>query len=148
MDKLLTAIASGLSIRPDVNSKSEKALQKISNTTVYECDYKDITNRARKRFKKEFADHLFNKLKKIEVGECVEYYFNYANIRSIETIIEKANDNMAEVLLRLPALKEGENYEFPYDTYISFKLIERYEAGGTVEINSVCLWIKEAYTKQ
>lgn len=148
MDKLLTVIASGLDIRSAVNINFEKVLQDNSNVIASESDYQEVINKARRRFKKEFKNHLFNKLKKIEVGEYVDYYFDYGNIRPLGIIMERANDNMAEVLIKLPTLKDGECYVFPHGTYISFELIERYQKGGTVKLNSICSWIKEAYTKK
>ena len=148
MDKLLNAIASGLNIRAVVYKQSEEALQNGLSITTRVIVYKDVTDNVRKKFKKELKKHLFSKLRKIEVGESVDYSFNYGKVKHLGTLIKEANNNMAEVLLKLPKLKEGENYEFPPSTYISFKLIDRYETGGTVEINIISPWIMEEYSKQ
>ncbi len=122
MDRLLNAIASGLNIRS--HNRSEEVIQK-----------------ARKKFISELEKHLFSKLENLEVGQCITYSFNYENIS--ETIIEKVNNNMKEVLLKLPALEKGERYIFPQDTYFSFKLTDRIESGGTVVINGISSWIIE-----
>lgn len=148
MDKLLNAIASGLNIRAVVCKQSEEALQNDLIITTRMFVYKDVTYNVRRIFKRELKKHLLSKLSKIEVGEYVDYSFSYGKVKHLGTIIKEANDNMAEVLLKLPKLKEGENYEFPPNTYISFKLIDRYETGGTVEINIISPWIMEKYGKQ
>lgn len=148
MEKLLNEIASRLNVRVVVEEQSEKTLQGVLSVTMQMFDHRDVTNEVRELFKKELNNHLFTKLQKMEVGEYVEYGFDYGNVRPLGTLMEDANDNLAEVLLKLPALNDGETYDFPCDTYIRFTLTEKDEERASVKPNMVCQWIKEAYSKQ
>lgn len=148
MEKLLNAIASRLNVRVVVEEHSEKTLQGVLYVTMQKFDHKDVTNEVRELFKKELNNHVFTKLQKMEAGEYVEYGFDYGNVRPLGTLMEDANDNLAEVLLKLPTLNDGETYDFPCDTYIRFTLTEKDEETASVKPNMVCQWIKEAYSKQ
>ncbi|MGN1327916.1 MAG: hypothetical protein ACI4VQ_07585 [Clostridia bacterium] len=147
-EKLLNAIASGLNVRVTLREQSEKTLEGVLTVTRSMFDYKDASDEVRELFKKELNNHLFTKLKEIEVGEYVVYGFDYGKVRPLGTLMEDANDNLAEVLLKLPSLKDGERYVFPCETYIRFMLIGKYEKEATVKPNIVCPWIMEAYNKQ
>ena len=148
MEKLLNAIASRLNVRIVVEEQSEKTLQGVLTVTMQMFDHRDVTDEVRELFKKELNNHLFSKLQKMEAGEYVEYGFDYGNVRPLGTLMEDANDNLAEVLLKLPALKDGETYDFPCDTYIRFTLTKKDEKAASVKPNTVCQWIMEAYSKQ
>lgn len=148
MEKLLNAIASRLNVRVVVEEQSEKTLQGVLTVTMQMFDHRDVTDEVRELFKKELNNHLFTKLQKMEAGEYVEYGFDYGNVRPLGTLMEDANDNLAEVLLKLPALKDGETYDFPCDTYIRFTLTKKDEKTASVKPNTVCQWIMEAYSKQ
>ena len=148
MEKLLDAIASRLTVRVTVEEQSEKTLESVLTVTMAMFDHKDVSEEVRKLFKKELNNHLFTKLGEIEVGEYVDYGFDYGQVRPLGTLMEDANDNLAEVLLKLPPLNDGECYDFPCDTYIRFMLTEKDENEATVKPNIVCQWIMEAYNKR
>lgn len=148
MEKLLNAIASRLTVRVTVKKQSEKTLEGVLTVTMAMFDHKDVSDEIRELFKKEFNNHLFTRLKEIEVGEYVEYGFDYGNLRPLGTLMEDANDNLAEVLLKLPPLNDGEFYDFPCDTYIRFTMTGKDENEATVKPNIVCSWIMEAYNNQ
>ena len=148
MEKLLNAIASRLNVRSVVEEQSEKTLQGVLTVTMQMFDHRDVTDEVRELFKKELNNHLFTKFQDMEVGEYVEYGFDYGNVRPLGTLMEDANDNLAEILLKLPALNEGETYDFPCDTYIRFTLTGKSEKNVSVKPNVVCPWIMEAYSKQ
>ena len=148
MEKLLNAIASRLYVRVVVEEQSEKTLQGVVTVTMHMFDHRDVTDEVRELFKKELNNHLFTKLQNMEAGEYVEYGFDYGNVRPLGTLMEDANDNLAEVLLKLPTLNDGETYDFPCDTYIRFTLTEKDEKKVSLKPNTVCQWIKEAYNNQ
>ena len=148
MDKLLNAIASRLTIRVVVEEESEKTLQGVVTVTMQMFDHRDVEEEVKELFKKELNNHLFTKLQDLKVGEYVDYGFAYGDVRPLGTLMEEANDNLAEVLLKLPALNDGETYDFPCNTYIGFTLIERNEEKATVKPNYLSTWIMEAYSKQ
>ena len=126
MEKLLNAISRRLKVRSIVEEQ-------------------EVTEEVRNMFQKELKNHLFEKLQKIEVGESVVYSFNYGN--AIGKHIGDANDNLAEVLLKLPALPDGNRYVLPFNTFISFALTEK---NGKVDVEPgiICPWIMDEYIKQ
>lgn len=148
MEKLLNAIASRLTVRVTVEEQSEKMLEGVLTVTMAMFEHKDVSDEVRELFKKELNNHLSTKLKEIEVGEYVDYGFDYGQVRPLGTLMEDANDNLAEVLLKLPPLNDGECYDFPCDTYIRFTLTGKDEQEAKVKPNIVCSWIMEAYNKQ
>ena len=148
MDKLLNAIASRLNVRVAVEEHSKRTLQGVLNVTMQMFEHRDVTDEVSELFKKELNNHLFTKLQNMKSGEYVEYGFDYGDVRPLGTLMEDANDNLAEVLLKLPALNDGETYDFPCDTYIRFTLIERDTKKASVKPDMVCPWIMEAYSKQ
>lgn len=148
MEKLLNAIASRLNVRVTVEEQAEETLEGVLTVKMAMFDHKDVSDEVRQLFKKELNNHLFTKLHEVEVGEYVEYGFDYGRVRPLGTLMEDANDNLAEVLLKLPTLPAGESYDFPCDTYIRFTLTEKDENEATVKPNIVCPWIIEAYNKQ
>ncbi len=148
MEKLLNAIASRLTVRVTVEEQSEKTLEGVLTVTMAMFEHRDVSDEVKELFKKELNNHLFTKLQDIEVGEYVHYGFDYGQVRPLGTLMEDANDNLAEVLLTLPALEDGESYEFPCNTYIRFTLTGRDDKEATVKPNIVCTWIMEAYNKQ
>ena len=150
MEKLLNAIASRLSVRVTVEESSKKTLEGVLTLTVKMkmYDHRDVSEEVRKLFKKELNNHLFTKLQEIEVGEYVDYEFECGQVRPLGTLMKDANDNLAEVLLKLPALEDGESYELPFETYIRFTLTGKDNQGATVKSNIVCPWIIEAYNQQ
>lgn len=147
MEKLLDEIASRLSVQIVEREEYEKGLDGTL-TLMQAFSYRDVTDEVRKLFKKELYNHMFTKLlQEMEVGEYVEYGFDYGDERPLGTLMEDANDNMAEVLLKLPALNEGERYVLPGDTYICFTLMGR-EAKQVSITAKMCLWITATYENQ
>lgn len=149
MDKLLNAIASRLNVRVVV--KEEKDTNLVNGVVTFSMeffDYRDVSDEVRELFKKELNNHLFSKLQEAKIGEHVEYGFDYGNVRLLGTLMEEANDNLAEVLLKLPALNDGEEYVFPCDTYIGFTLIDKKYNHFNAKASMVSPWIREAYSKQ
>lgn len=148
MEKLLSAIVSRLKVQVTVEEQSENTLEGVLTLRMAMFEHKDVSDEVKELFKKELSDHLFTKLHEIEVGEYVEYGFDYGNVRPLGTLMEDANDNLAEVLLKLPTLPAGESYNFPCDTYIRFTLTGKEENKVTVKPNTRCSWIMQAYKKQ
>lgn len=143
MDKILNAIASRLTIRKVVEEESEKTLLGVITVTMQMFAHRDVEKEVKELFEKELNNHLFTKLQQLKVGEYVEY----GNVRPFGTLMEEANENLAEVLLKLPALNDGEIYELPCDTYMGFTLKEKNKENLTVKPYA-CGWIAEAYSKQ
>jgi len=143
MEKLLDAIASGLDIRgaeeKDLKVSDEYPL--IIETDWY--DYKEVSQEVIELFKKELINHLIENVKKLDVGEHVDYGFEYDS-KPLGTLMEEANDNLAEVLFKLPALNEGEAYELPEDTYVRFTVTERDKNKVIANPDIVSPWIMEA----
>lgn len=143
MEKLLDAIASELKVRVLVKERFEKTPHGIEIGTMQMFDYRDVTDEERELFKKEFHKHLVAKLQEMRDGESVEYGSDYEGAQGI--FIEGANDNLAEVLLKLPTLKDGETYSLPFGTYICITLTEKDKK--TISAN-VCKWIMKAYEEK
>lgn len=143
MEKLLDAIASGLDIRgaeeKDLKVSDEYPL--IIETDWY--DYKEVSQEVIELFKKELINHLIENVKKLDVGEHVDYGFEYDS-KPLGTLIEGANDNLAEMLLKLPALDEGESYELPEDTYVRFTVTRKNNDKVIVMPDRVSPWIMGA----
>ena len=141
MEKLLNAMASCLFVRVTKKEGAyvpEGAVVSFDN----EFDHNETDDETKAIFKRAFKRHLVSKMKEMKDGGIVEYTYDYETRGPLGTIMEDANKNMAEVLLELPSLKEGKCYEFPYDTYIRFKLVKRDKKKNRVEIE-VCDWISE-----
>ena len=109
MGKLLDAVASQLSIR----SISEEG-------GIY--TQKDVTEETRELFKKEFHQDMYRKLKKIKVGQSIDYIFGSIDNKLTAEPSIKVNENLAEVLNKLPKLESGEIYAFPPNSYICITL--------------------------
>lgn len=149
MEKLLNAIASGLNVWVVVEEQSEeKTLNGVLTVTMEMFNHRDVTDEVRALFKKELKNHLFSKLQRMEVGGYVEYRFNRDNVRPLGTLMKNFNDNLAEVLMKLPFPKDGGFYDFPCNTYFSFTLTKKYEKSVSIMADTVCQWIMEAYSKQ
>ena len=147
MEKLLNAIASRLNVRIVVEKYWKNEHNAGLAVTMQMFEHRKVTDEVRELFKKELNSHLFTKLQQMEAGECVEYSFDYGELRPLGILMEDANDNLAEVLLKLPNLKEGESYYFPCDTYIRFTIIKKDAETALVMPDKICQWIMEAYSK-
>ena len=74
------------------------------------------------------------------------YIFDRSCREDLGTIISYANDNMAEVLMKLPPLKEGEEYHLPNDTIFILEPYEEYkDSFGVVLYFSD--WIERSYNQ-
>lgn len=126
MERVLDEIASKLNVQVVVKERVKRSIDGALISTEKWLEHRDVTDEVRELFKKELENHLFNKLQNMKVGEYVEYGFDYGDVRPLGTIMENANDNLAEVLLKLPALNDGETYSFPCDTYIRFTYVDQH----------------------
>lgn len=126
MERVLNEIASKLNVQVVVKERVERSIDGACISTEQWLEHRDVTDEVRELFKKELENHLFNKLQNMKDGEYVEYGFDYGDVRPLGTIMENANDNLAEVLLKLPALNDGETYSFPCDTYIRFTYVDQH----------------------
>ena len=143
MEKLLNTLANGLSIR---FKKSEDYEGEGLNVTFQSFDYRPVTKEVQELFKSKFKEHLFAKLKELESpGNFVEYSFKHGVVYPMSSLLDTANDNMAEVLLQLPALEAGESYNLPENTFVSFRLLEKNGDNITVAIKPLCSWTKNSY---
>ena len=147
MEKLLNAIASRLNVRVIAEESSSSAVDSIITVTMHMYDYKETSDEVKELFKKELNNHIFNKLQEIEVNESVEYMFECGQVRPLGSIMDDANDNLAEVLQKLPALPEGEKYTLPFETYIRITLTKKSEDDVKV-MPHVSDWIREEYFNQ
>lgn len=138
MEKLLNAIASRLTVRIVVEEQPYETLQGL-NITMQIFELRDVTDEVRELFKKELKNHLFTKLQNMRFCESVAYSFDYN---------KGANDNLAEVLLKLPILNDGEYYVFTSETYIRFTVAKREAENTTIDLSVVSPWIMEACSKQ
>ena len=109
MGKILEEVASQLSIR---------SISKEGGSYIY----KEVTDGTRALFKKEFHQELYRKLKKVKVGESVDYIFGSIDNKFRKQPIMSANKNLEDVLIKLPELEEGESYAFPPNLYICITL--------------------------
>lgn len=144
MEKLLNAIASRLKIR--VTKESANHLGGALTISMGTFEYKDVPEETRELFKGQLVLHLLSKISGCKFGEKVEYIFDFGNVRPLGNIREDANDNMAEILFKLPFLNEGECYVLPIDTYIGFEMVQ--ENNSVIVKPLASEWISEAYSKQ
>lgn len=146
MDKLLYAISSELKVR--IVEKEELILEGVPIGWKESCSYKAVSEEVKELFEKELSNHIFDRFKQKKVGEHVEYSFNFENVKHHGTPMEEASENLKEVLLKLPKLKENESYVLPCNTYVRFKLKNKKKKEITVDTYIVSSWIMEAYDKQ
>ncbi len=146
MKDFLDAIASRLNVRIVVEEHSGEVLQGL-NITMQMFNYREVTDEVRDLFKNELRNHIFAKLQTMEVGESAEYVFDCGDIRPLGTLMQDANDNLSEVLLKLPTLDDEETYSLPSDTFICFTLTKKEVESVSIK-PSVCPWIMEVFSEQ
>lgn len=148
---VLEAIASRLTVRTVVQEQSGSGPMGLG-VTMQMYDHKEVSDEVKALFEEELDNHLRSKLQGMEIGDSVDYGFEYGNVRPLGTLMEDANDNLAEVLLKLPALGKGESYEFPYETYIKLLVAERNKEENHFDLvldrSTASPWIMEALSKQ
>ena len=145
MEKLLNVISKELKIR---FIEKEEKLNNISNVIICLYTYEDTNDEVKRLFKKELRNHIFEKLENQEVGEFVEYMFDWGDFRPLGSIMEDANDNLAEVLQKLPKLPENAQYVFPIDTYFCLTVTDKSEDKSSLTSSAVSEWISKAYFMQ
>ena len=147
MEKLLNMLSNKLQIRThavqQVNTISSGNRKFVGPFKRFE--YIEVPNEVKTLFKEKLEAHIFSKADQIEAGEKLEYSFDYGNARPLGTLMNEANDNVAEVLLGLPKLCDGECYVLPLDTYFCFVVTEKSEIGTTLELANMSGWIKREY---
>lgn len=148
MEKLLNAIASRLSIRSLNEERNVSTVNNSITVTIHSFGYEERMNGIREIFKKELNEHIFRKLQKRKVGGHVDYMFECGKHRPLGYIMNEANDNLAEVLQKLPVLQNGERYVFPENTYFNFILIQKDENEVKAKVGIVSKWVKETYLSQ
>lgn len=109
MGKLLDAVASQLSVRSTDKESGSYTIR-------------EATEETRELFKKVFQRDMYLKLKKIKVGETIDYVFGSIDNGLADQPIIKANENLEEILNKLPRLESGESYAFPPNSYICITL--------------------------
>lgn len=122
MEELINAIASRLQIRLTAAYKEGQEVHTLPRVTfaLKLFDYCPVDERTRTMFKDALRNHIAKKIKEANIGDVIEYLFEYGQVYPLGEIQDNANDNMAEVLRELPALGMGEEYVLPTDTYFSF----------------------------
>ena len=148
MEKLLNAIASRLTIRSVNEERKTTTVNSPITVTIHPFGYEERMNSIRERFKKELNEHIFRKLQKRKTGGYVDYMFECGKHRPLGYIMDEANDNLAEVLQKLPVLQNGERYVLPANTYFSFILLKKDENEVEVKVEILSKWIKETYLSQ
>lgn len=148
MEKLLDVIASRLEIRLTVAHKEGHDVYAQPRVTfgLRMFEHCSVDSETRKKFKEVLNNHLAEKIKRAQVSDIIEYLFEYGQVLPLGTIQDNANDNMAEVFCKLPALSKGEEYVLPVDTYFSFQVTGVDENGGR-SIPRVSKWIMDAYSR-
>ena len=149
MEKLLNLLSSKLQIR------THAAQQPTTISVGYRefvglfkrFEYRDAPERVKALFKEKLEEHIFSKTEKLNVGEKIAYSFDYRNVRPLGTLMYEANDNMAEVLLALPKLGNGEYYALPLDTYFSLEVTEKTGISTTSKLKDMSWWINKEYNK-
>ena len=147
MEELLNAIVSKLKIRFIVNENLGNQLEGGTFGIVSRFEFKDVTEEVKEIFKKELIQNLISKLQRAKKGEYIEYEYNFETKKPLGKIMRNANDNLAEVLLKLPKLQYGEWYDLPSDTRFYFKLGEIKSERANVEAD-VSNWIIEEINKK
>lgn len=146
MEKLLAAIASRLTIRCTVMESMSKPIDGLTVKAAM-FNYRDVPDKVREQFKTELNNHLLSHLTELKAGDTIDYNFECGQVWPIGSIYACANDSMAEVLQKLPALSEGEIYSLPVDTYLAFTLVSKDDKEAIAKPTCVCHWIMEEYAK-
>lgn len=134
MEKLLNAIVSKLEIRTPVEEHFKEELNGVLNIKMTMFKHRNVPDEVKEQFKKEFNNHLYMKCKEENGFGYVDYIFEYGLKRPIGKLMEDANDNLAEVLLKLPPLNEGESYELPSDTYMRFSVGKKHPNDEKIQV--------------
>lgn len=137
MGKLLNAIASQLSIRSNNENVGIDVDKGTINTDNKRYIYNDVPEKTRAQFKRVFHQHMYRKLSKMKVGDSLNYMFDCGNDRPLSLIMDDANQNLAEVLQKLPELPEGESYAFPPNSCVEITLMAKMGKRLHIKINLV-----------
>lgn len=149
MEKLLNLLSSKLQIR--TSAPQQVAIcsgDKEFCEPFRRFQYKEAPKEVKESFKKKLENHVFSKADQLSVGERLDYLFDYGKKRPLGTLMAEANDNMAEVLLQLPELDDGECYVLPLDTYFSFEVTEKDKTVTVLELKDESSWIEKEYNNQ
>lgn len=144
MEKLLDVIARGLYIKgPEEKYKEDKIEDYPLHVESNWFTEKAVSQEVEEMFKNEFRKDVIERVKKLDIGDHVEYGFGY-DIKPEGTLIEGANDNLARIILKLPTLNEGEHYEMTEDTYVRFTVTRKNNDKVIVMPDRVSPWIMKA----
>lgn len=138
VQSVLDTLSKGLSIR--------YTEQKIVNTVTMKVlpfiQYKSVTDEVQEAFKKELQAQLEESAKEIVPSGVIYLSYYFGTIRGNSPIhygspVVSPSCEMAEALSKLPELKEGEFYGFPYPTSACFRL----NSDNEFEVESLSQWI-------
>ena len=144
MDRLLDIVSEKLIVRFKLKGNEDTDHIEGIRSLSSGIGYRFISKEVKDLFKTLLEEHVVSKLEESDFEESVMYVFDRSCKEDLGTIIRHANDNMAEVLMKLPPLKEGEEYHLPNDTVF---ILEPYEESS--DIYAVVLyfseWIEKSY---
>lgn len=136
MEKLFEAIANNLVVSRKLED-DQPTIQQCDVFIMQVFKYRDIEEKVKELFKKELINHLCTELYTKNVGEEIKYSF--------AILKAEFNDNFKEVLSKLPALNERENYAFPDDMEMTFVITEKNDNGTEIKTDKyVSEWIVKA----
>lgn len=141
METLLNVLARKLTVQSLVETEQIKTDDCLTCFRAEFC-YENVTDDIKEQFKDSLIEHLSSKLRKIEIGEYVDYAFNCSLLCPSSSL----NKYMEEILSKLPALESNQKYYLPPDTF--FKIKKLSNVGNTVSVVAFSAWIaKEIYSQ-
>ena len=100
---VLEAIASRLTVRTVVQEQSGSGPMGLG-VTMQMYDHKEVSDEVKALFEEELDNHLRSKLQGMEIGDSVDYGFEYGNVRPLGTLMEDANDSHKEQSSEYPVM--------------------------------------------
>lgn len=145
IEKLLEVFPEGLYVRhEEVIPESKNSKKDLRNVS-----YTRASLEVKEAFKAVLRENLLSKLEKCSIGEKISYSFYLGTVHSPHSVYhgdpaQSINQNLQEVIDKLPKLPEGEEYVFPDHTSVSVKVIGFDQGKSVTSLDNLCSWLRKA----
>ena len=135
-DKLVEAVARGLKIKKKVPTQNDGPL----NIIGLEWEFTRVPDETIGSFKKLLREDLTKRSNQTIVGATFGYAFHCEKVENCHM-----SDNAKQILDQLPKLPENQEYHFPIDSVLEFKVTRKDEHTTDVEVVKISQWIEREY---